>query len=71
MFALAQRVALSVHERFGVWLEPEARIVGARWDAPGARRVRVRRRARVKRAPVRAPMNTAASAASRDRAVPS
>lgn len=37
MFALAQRVALSVHERFGVWLEPEARIVGARWDAPGAR----------------------------------
>ncbi len=36
MFALARRVAMSVHERFGVWLEPEARIVGAHWDAPGA-----------------------------------
>lgn len=31
MFELAQRIAESVLERFGVWLEPEARIVGARW----------------------------------------
>ncbi len=31
MFDLAQRIAASVQERFGVALEPEARIVGARW----------------------------------------
>jgi UDP-N-acetylmuramate dehydrogenase len=34
MFELAQRIAVSVRDRFGVWLEPEARIVGARWDTP-------------------------------------
>ncbi|HSR64470.1 MAG TPA: UDP-N-acetylmuramate dehydrogenase, partial [Xanthomonadaceae bacterium] len=28
---LARRIAASVHERFGVALEPEPRIVGARW----------------------------------------
>ena len=28
---LARRVAASVHERFGVALEPEPRIIGARW----------------------------------------
>lgn len=32
MFELARRIADSVHARFGVWLEPEARIVGARWE---------------------------------------
>jgi UDP-N-acetylmuramate dehydrogenase len=31
---LARRVAGSVRERFGVALEPEPRLVGARWDAP-------------------------------------
>ncbi len=35
LLALARRIAASVHERFGVTLEPEARIVGARFeDAP-------------------------------------
>jgi len=28
---LARRIAVSVHERFGVALEPEPRIVGAAW----------------------------------------
>ena len=31
LLALARRIASSVHERFGVDLEPEPRIVGARW----------------------------------------
>jgi UDP-N-acetylmuramate dehydrogenase len=31
LLALARRIAASVHERFGVPLEPEPRIVGARW----------------------------------------
>jgi len=31
LLALARRVAASVEERFGVRLEPEPRIVGARW----------------------------------------
>ena len=31
LLALARRIAASVHERFGVALEPEPRIVGARW----------------------------------------
>jgi UDP-N-acetylmuramate dehydrogenase len=31
LLALARRVAGSVHERFGVALEPEPRLVGARW----------------------------------------
>jgi UDP-N-acetylmuramate dehydrogenase len=33
LLALARRVADSVRERFGVALEPEPRIIGARWDA--------------------------------------
>jgi UDP-N-acetylmuramate dehydrogenase len=38
LLALAQRVAASVHGRFGVWLEPEPRIVGASWpEAPPAK----------------------------------
>ncbi|MEO8160498.1 MAG: UDP-N-acetylmuramate dehydrogenase [Arenimonas sp.] len=32
LLALAHRVADSVRERFGVALEPEPRIIGARWD---------------------------------------
>ena len=31
LLALARRIAVSVHERFGVMLEPEPRIVGADW----------------------------------------
>ena len=31
LLALARRIASSVHERFGVALEPEPRIIGARW----------------------------------------
>jgi UDP-N-acetylmuramate dehydrogenase len=31
LLALARRIAGSVHERFGVALEPEPRIVGAQW----------------------------------------
>src|SRR5690606_41404949 len=31
LLALARRIAASVHERFDVALEPEPRIVGARW----------------------------------------
>ena len=31
LLALARRIAASVRERFGVDLEPEPRIVGARW----------------------------------------
>jgi UDP-N-acetylmuramate dehydrogenase len=31
LLALARRIAASVHERFGVALEPEPRIVGAQW----------------------------------------
>lgn len=31
LLALARRIAQSVHERFGVALEPEPRIVGANW----------------------------------------
>jgi UDP-N-acetylmuramate dehydrogenase len=31
LLALARRVAQSVETRFGVRLEPEPRIVGARW----------------------------------------
>jgi len=31
MLDLARRIAGSVHERFGVALEPEPRIIGARW----------------------------------------
>jgi UDP-N-acetylmuramate dehydrogenase len=31
LLSLARRVAGSVAERFGVQLEPEPRIVGARW----------------------------------------
>ena len=31
LLALARRIAASVHARFGVALEPEPRIVGARW----------------------------------------
>lgn len=31
LLALARRIAGSVHERFGVALEPEPRIIGARW----------------------------------------
>lgn len=34
ILALAQRIAADVQARFGVALEPEPRIVGARWDAP-------------------------------------
>ncbi len=33
LFDLARRVADSVHERFGVALEPEPRIIGADWPA--------------------------------------
>jgi UDP-N-acetylmuramate dehydrogenase len=33
LLALAHRVADSVRERFGIALEPEPRIIGARWDA--------------------------------------
>ena len=33
ILALAQRIAASVQDRFGVELEPEARIVGAQWEA--------------------------------------
>ena len=33
---LARRVAVSVHERFGVTLEPEPRIIGARFDGSPA-----------------------------------
>ncbi|MFY2764550.1 UDP-N-acetylmuramate dehydrogenase [Arenimonas sp. MALMAid1274] len=36
LLALARRVAASVHDRFGVALEPEPRIIGARFDDPGA-----------------------------------
>lgn len=36
---LAQRIACSIEERFGVSLEPEARIIGASWKEP-ARPVR-------------------------------
>ncbi len=32
LFDLAQRVALSVLDRFGIALEPEARIIGAQWN---------------------------------------
>ena len=32
LLALAQRIAASVHDRFGVALEPEPRIVGGRWQ---------------------------------------
>ena len=32
---LAQRIAQDVHARFGVALEPEPTIVGARWQPPG------------------------------------
>lgn len=28
---LARRIAASVHERFGLWIEPEPRIIGATW----------------------------------------
>jgi len=31
LLSLARRIATSVHERFGVVLEPEPRIIGARW----------------------------------------
>ena len=31
LFALARRIADSVHARFGVALEPEPRVIGARW----------------------------------------
>ena len=31
MLTLARRIAASVHERFGIALEPEARIIGATW----------------------------------------
>ena len=31
LLELARRVAASVHERFGVALEPEPRIIGAAW----------------------------------------
>lgn len=31
LLALARRIAASVHERFGVALEPEPRLVGAQW----------------------------------------
>lgn len=31
---LAQHIAGDVHERFGIALEPEPRIVGARWEPP-------------------------------------
>ena len=31
LLALARRIAASVHERFGVALEPEPRIIGERW----------------------------------------
>src|SRR5690606_18017602 len=31
LFDLARRIAASVHDRFGVALEPEPRIIGARW----------------------------------------
>ena len=31
LLALAHRIAGSVHERFGVVLEPEPRIIGAQW----------------------------------------
>ena len=36
LLALAQRIAASVRERFGVMLEPEARIVGARFATAAA-----------------------------------
>jgi UDP-N-acetylmuramate dehydrogenase len=32
--SLAHRVADSVQEKFAVALEPEPRLIGARWDAP-------------------------------------
>ena len=31
LLGLARRIADSVHERFGVWLEPEPKLVGAQW----------------------------------------
>ena len=31
LLALARRIAASVHDRFGVALEPEPRIVGDAW----------------------------------------
>jgi UDP-N-acetylmuramate dehydrogenase len=36
LLALARRIAGSVRERFGVALEPEPRIIGARFDDAGA-----------------------------------
>jgi UDP-N-acetylmuramate dehydrogenase len=32
LLSLARRIAASVRERFGVTLEPEPRIIGARFD---------------------------------------
>jgi UDP-N-acetylmuramate dehydrogenase len=34
LLSLAHRVADSVREKFGVALEPEPRLIGARWDGP-------------------------------------
>jgi len=34
LLELAARAAASVHEAFGLWLEPEPRIVGASWQHP-------------------------------------
>jgi UDP-N-acetylmuramate dehydrogenase len=31
LLALARRIALAVHTRFGVAIEPEPRIIGATW----------------------------------------
>ena len=31
LLGLAQRIAESVHARFGVGIEPEPKIIGARW----------------------------------------
>src|SRR5690606_39827967 len=45
LLGLARRIAGSVHDRFSVALEPEPRIVGARWCArrsPGSGRRRPR-----------------------------
>jgi UDP-N-acetylmuramate dehydrogenase len=36
LLELARRIAASVRERFGVALEPEPRIIGARFDDPSA-----------------------------------
>ena len=36
LLGLARRIAASVHERFGIVLEPEPRIIGARFDEPAA-----------------------------------